>query len=220
MANIDQVQPQRLYRYRALNKFQRELDAIEEGYVFCAAYDALNDPMEGVFRSSRVFRDSDNYRDARRAIVENKTKIGLASFSEVHDHELMWAHYADKYSGVCIGYSFAKLLDNLGDDISFVRMYYNEAVPIVRHSRLEPEDLAKMVLSYKNYRWLYEREWRMFAPLGKAQYGDKACVTRVYLGSRISASSRSKIIKAMKALDIETQDMKIEKYSITFEPCS
>lgn len=81
----------------------------------------------------------------------------------LHDHELMWAHYAYQYSGVCIGYSFAKLLDNLDDDVSFVRMYYNEAVPIVRHSRQEPPDAAKMVLSYKNYRWLYEREWRMLS---------------------------------------------------------
>lgn len=61
----------------------------------------------------------------------------------LHDHELMWAHYAYQYSGVCIGYSFAKLLDNLDDDVSFVRMYYNEAVPIVRHSRQEPPDAAK-----------------------------------------------------------------------------
>jgi hypothetical protein len=61
-----------------------------------------------------------------------------------------------------------------------------------------------MVLSYKNYRWLYEREWRMFEPPGKARYGDKACVSRIYLGSRIDAGKRNKIIR--------------DKYSITFEP--
>ncbi len=144
----------------------------------------------------------------------------MASFSEVHDHELMWAHYADQYKGICIAYSFAKLLDDLNDDVSFVRMYYNEMVPLVRHSRQEPNDVAKMVLSYKNYRWLYEREWRMFSSRGKANYTDKSCVTRVYLGSRISSDKRSKIIKAMNSLNIETHDMKIEKYSITFEPCS
>jgi hypothetical protein len=223
MATIDQVQPQKLYRYRSLGslkRFMRELEALEDGYIYCAAYDTLNDPMEGVFRSSKIFRDSDNYRDTRRAIVENKTQIGMSSFSEVHDHELMWAHYADQYRGICIAYSFAKLLDDLGDDVSFVRMYYNEMVPIVRHSRQEPNDVAKMVLSYKNYRWLYEREWRMFAPLGKTHYTEKSCVTRVYLGSRIGSDKRRKIIKAMNSLNIETHDMKIEKYSMTFEACS
>jgi|HubBroStandDraft_4_1064222.scaffolds.fasta_scaffold142864_2 hypothetical protein len=96
MANIDQVQPQRLYRYRSLKKFERELEAIVEGYIYCAAYDTLNDPMEGVFRSSTAFRESEDYRQARANIVDNKTQIGLSSFSEVHDHELMWAHYADQ----------------------------------------------------------------------------------------------------------------------------
>jgi hypothetical protein len=223
MATIDQVQPQRLYRYRSLGslkKFKRELEALLEGYVYCAAYDTLNDPMEGVFRSSKVFRDSDNYRDTRRAIVENKTQTGMSSFSEVHDHELMWAHYADQYRGICIAYSFAKLLDDFAEDVSFVRMFYNEIVPIVRHSRQEPSDVAKMVLSYKNYRWLYEREWRMFASLGKIHYADKSCVSRVYLGSRIASDKRNKIIKAMSSLNIETHDMKIEKYSMTFERCT
>ena len=218
MANIDQVQPQRLYRYRSLKKFERELQAIKEGYIFCAAYDTLNDPMEGVFRSSKVFRDSDDYHDTRRAIVDNKTLIGLSSFSEVHDHELMWAHYADQYRGICIAYSFGKLLDNLSADVTFVRMYYNEMVPIVRHGLHEPDDAAKMVLSYKNYRWLYEREWRMFGSLGKEECGDKSCVTHVYLGSRIAFDKRKKIIRAMKALNIKTDDMRIDKYFIPFEP--
>jgi hypothetical protein len=104
--------------------------------------------------------------------------------------------------------------------VSFVRNFYNEMVPLVRHSRQGPNNVAKMVLSYKNYRWLYEREWRMFAPLGKTYFADKTCVTRVYLGSRIDPAKHQKIIKAMDALDIETHDMKIEKYSMTFEPCS
>src|SRR5258708_7001119 len=141
----------------------------------------------------------------------------IIPFIEVHDNELMWAHYADQYRGICIAYSFAKLLDDLGDDVSFVRMFYNEIVPIVRPSRQEPNDVAKMVLSYKNYRWLYEREWRMFSSQGKADYSDKSCATRVYLGSRIAEDKREKIIKAMNSLDIETYDMKIEKNSITFE---
>jgi hypothetical protein len=146
MATIDQVQPQRLYRYRslgALKRFDRELDALKEGYIYSAAYNTLNDPMEGVFRSSKVFRESDNCRAARKAIVDNKTQIGLSSFSEVYDHELMWAHYADQYRGICIAYSFAKLLDELENDVSFVRMYYNEMVPLVRHSRQEPNNVAK-----------------------------------------------------------------------------
>jgi hypothetical protein len=56
----------------------------------------------------------------------------------------MSEHYADQFGGICIAYSLERLLRNLPDNVSFVRMYADE--------------LAKMVLSYKNYRWFYERE--------------------------------------------------------------
>ena len=66
MASIDQVQPQRLYRYRSLEKFDRELQALEENYLYCAQYTTLNDPMEGVFRSSRVFRESSKLQNCQK----------------------------------------------------------------------------------------------------------------------------------------------------------
>jgi hypothetical protein len=57
VATIDlYVQPARLYRYRDLQKFDRELEAIEQGYLFCASFTDLNDPMEGLFSSSRNLR--------------------------------------------------------------------------------------------------------------------------------------------------------------------
>ncbi len=66
-------------------------------------------------------------------------------------------------------------------------MFYDETEPTLHSTRAAHNDLAKMVLSYKNHRWLYEREWRMFAPeQGNLHDGDTACMTTVYLGSRIS----------------------------------
>jgi hypothetical protein len=129
----------------------------------------------------------------------------------------MWAHYADQFRGICIAYNFSTLRDGLADDITFARMFYNETVPTIRLSDQGPDELAKMVLSYKNYRWLYEREWRMFASLGKASYRPANCVTRVYLGSRIEDDDRLRIKNKLKRLKIKTSDMNINKYSISFE---
>jgi hypothetical protein len=56
------AQPPTLYRYRSLKEIDREIDAIEEGCLFCAGFTALNDPMEGLFNSSRHFRDKEDYR--------------------------------------------------------------------------------------------------------------------------------------------------------------
>jgi hypothetical protein len=214
------VKPPKLYRYRSLAEFDREVEAIERGYLFCAVFTTLNDPMEGLFSSSRHLRESDGYRTIRNAILENKSQLGMCSFSEVRNHELMWAHYAHQFSGICIAYSFSKLLKCLPEDISFVRMFYNETEPTIHRTRKEPSNLAKMVLSYKNYRWLYEREWRMFAPQGRAYYRNTSCVTDVYLGSRISDAHREETTNRLKPLKIKLRNMTIKKYSISFETSS
>src|SRR5258706_9955581 len=150
MATIEHyVQPPRLYRYRSLAELDRELEAIEERYLYCAAFGKLNDPMEGLFSTSRTVRESANHRAIRASIRENKANIGMCSFSEVHDHELMWAHYADQFRGICISYSLTNLLQGLPKDMHFVRMFYNETEPTIHRTNADPGQLAKMVLSYK-----------------------------------------------------------------------
>src|ERR1700693_5168873 len=224
MATIESyVQPPRLYRYRSLRprrRFDRELEAIEAGYLFCAAYNTLNDPIEGLFSSSKLLRESEDYRAIRKSIRDKKSNTGMCSFSEAHNHELMWAHYADEFRGICIAYSLSKLLEALAYDVSLVRMFYNESEPTIRHAAQGPSERARMVLSYKNYRWLYEREWRMFAPLGKSLYHDTQCVTDVYLGCRMKDVDRNRITDRLNPLRVKTHDMIIEKYSISFEASS
>src|SRR2546421_579025 len=70
--------------------------------------------------------------------------------------------------------------------------------PTVYRTSKDPSELAKMVLSYKNYRWLYEREWRMFAQQGKIHYRDTHCVTHVYFGSRTSSRDKKQLAGALK----------------------
>jgi hypothetical protein len=218
MATIESyVQPRRLYRYRSRKALDRELDAIANGYLFCSPYMSLNDPMEGLFTSSQVVRQGAEHRKIADAIPDNKAMTGICSFSEAYNHELMWAHYADQFQGICVSYNLSRLMKYLPDLVKFVRMYYDETVPTLHRTNQDPSQLAKMVLSYKNYRWLYEREWRMFAGLGKIYYRDVACVTEVYLGSRIAAGDRKAIANVLKSLDIKTRKMTIDKYFITFE---
>lgn len=218
MASIAQYwRPPRLYRYRSLRETDQELDAIANGYVFCSTYSELNDPMEGLYASSPILKNSDDYRAIMDAIKRQKSRLGICSFTEVWDHELMWAHYADQFRGVCVAYSFSKLLKYLPKGVGFVRMFYDEFVPTVRNSGHGPGHQAKMVLSHKNYKWLYEREWRMFAAPGKAYYREVDCVTRVYLGPRIEPDKRNRIEIAMKRVNIKTQSLIVDEYFLSFE---
>lgn len=218
MATIEcYANPVRLFRYRSLYHFDREVEAIERGYLFCSSYKKLNDPMEGLFKSSRLLKKHANYRSLISALIDNKSRTGVCSFSEVYDHELMWAHYANQFRGICIGYRVSQLLEKLGRGVSLVRLYYNEQVPRLLPTKADPSLLARRVLSYKNYRWSYEREWRMFAEQGPASYGRTSCVSHVYLGSQISPDHRERIVKVLKRLNIKISMMVIDEYSIGFE---
>lgn len=228
MATIQNyVRPQRLYRYRSIksyldpemevkNNLDREIEAIEHACLYCARYTQLNDPMEGTFRSSSSLRQDDRYRNIKSEIIDEKSQTGICSFTEVQNHELMWAHYADQFAGICVAYNFSMLLRYLPEHVSFVRMYYSEKVPVVRHSHLQPDQPAKMILSYKNYRWLYEREWRMFGQIGSVSYRKINCVTHVYLGSKIAPEHKDRITRAMLALRIKVSDMRVSKYALSF----
>jgi hypothetical protein len=215
------VEPVSLYRYRSLKKFERELEAIEEAYLYCAPFSVLNDPMEGAFTSSRRLRNAPEYDELRRAVLDNKDGLRICSFSEVPDHELMWAHYADQFKGICISYSLAKLMENMDNDVSFVRMFYSEKQPTIHKANRDYAYLAKMVLSYKNYKWLYEREWRMFATLNRVHYQDVNCVRSVRsvrLGARMPVNLRKQLSRTLNKLGIPVTCMSIRKYQISFDP--
>jgi hypothetical protein len=212
--------PSRLYRYRPITDqtIDREVATIRDNLVYCPHFDQMNDPMEGTHTESALLRETKNYRALLSKISAAKARLGIASFSEVYDHEPMWAHYAGNFSGICIAYNFRFLLRGLPDDTEFVRMSYNERPPIFLKDKRTVLELAKLALSTKAVRWMSEREWRLIRPhRGSAVYDNNKCVTRIYVGSRIEKSHRDTIRTAAKALKIPLFEMQIDKYEMTFK---
>lgn len=103
------ILPTRLYRYRSLSRsgtaMAEELSSIRDGYLYCADFSMMNDPMEGLFTSSSLLRRHPDYRVIADDIKSQKLDFGIACFSESHENMLMWAHYAGNFSGICIEYS-------------------------------------------------------------------------------------------------------------------
>jgi hypothetical protein len=91
--------PTELYRYRSLSgkNFEQEMDAIENSYLWCSEYKKMNDPMEGIYDGNTLLTRYSEYEDIVRDIADEKTGIGICSFSEVLHNEVMWAHYADQF---------------------------------------------------------------------------------------------------------------------------
>lgn len=157
--------PSRLYRYRPLTPsiIEREIKAVVDGYIWCPEFSAMNDPMEGVHRLSlKSILNGDKAELSK--VQREKAKLGIASLSEVHDHEPMWAHYASQFKGMCVSYRTSRLLKALPDEYDLVRMAYNEKPPILLADRSTPIDKAKLSLATKTVRWASEREWRLIVP--------------------------------------------------------
>jgi hypothetical protein len=229
MANIETyAKPTWLYRYRALRprgsegsdsadprRLERELEAIESGYIWCSTFDRMNDPMEGFYRADNVSREQRGYDRFVESVRSEKLGIGIASLSETWDNELMWAHYADGFRGICITYKLERLLDGLGDEHALARVAYGDRPYYLNLRAMRNTALrARAVLSTKNLKWSYEREWRLFSPqTGRADHGGEAAAT-VYLGARMTDGDRRTIERRMAAAGIRVRPTVVDGYSV------
>jgi DUF2971 family protein len=153
--------PPRLYRYCRLgrpNDVYNEISAFQQRYVYASTYKRMNDPMEGFYEPIGRSKNKPRWRELYREILNAKRATGLACFSETLDNELMWAHYAENYSGICIGYSAAKLRDNLPDSARLVRVAYAESpIYLSKYDRGDIIKAAQKILSQKKFNWAYHR---------------------------------------------------------------
>ena len=212
------AKPSNLYRYRPLgSKAQRELQALTDGYIYCPAYSAMNDPMEGLHRLSSRLSENAGSEKSRLRVQAAMEKMGIASMSEVYDHEPMWAHYAEQFSGMCVQYSLNRLIKGLDRDIAITRMMYSEIEPVLLHDSSTSIDRARLCLSSKTVRWASEREWRLFKiAQGEAGYGAEKAVTKIFLGSRVSAADEALAREAGIKINVPVVKMQINAYTISF----
>lgn len=217
------ILPQRIYRYRSLGRrssaLDQEIDSIRNRYLYCSDFRRMNDPMEGFFESTAALRANKIYREAIRQIKDNKSRFGLACFSETHTNVLMWAHYADNFEGMCIEYSSRELLVGLPREASLVRIAYVDDLPeISLNEARNPGDAAVYILSQKQSNWSYEREWRVLAELGEVSVGLEQPVTAIYFGNRTPNSHRQRVLSRIQGTGVKAYMMEVDGYKPSFVP--
>lgn len=92
-----------LFRYSRADYYN--IRGVETETLFLLPIGTMNDVFEGL---SCEIDDS---------VLERLEKYSecayIKSFSEENDNLLMWAHYADNYSGMCVEYDFSKLAEGI-----------------------------------------------------------------------------------------------------------
>lgn len=108
------------------------------------------------------FKD-DNCNDifSRELISILNNKIGILCLSRNSDSHLMWAHYADEYSGAVIEFNEEhEYFEGLTE------VKYSEERPIIHMNYfIESKTIPLADLCIKSNIWSYEKEWRLIRTL-------------------------------------------------------
>jgi len=177
----------------------------------------MNDPMEGTFFARRHGPGDLYFQTILESIREGKQATGIACFSETPTNELMWAHYADEFRGVCIAYDFSDLRDSLEGNAAFSRLFYNENPPNLDLGENDLETDVRRVLSSTSQKWGCECEWRMFTQrVGRIGYRNPATVRTIYLGHRIDPDIRHTIERLARQQNIDCSELQLNAYRLSF----
>ena len=129
--------------------------AIENRRLKISRINELNDPFEflGWNLEDRVTRENlRNWKEERNA------EIGILCFSRTWSNPLLWGHYAEKHSGMALGF------DVPGRDLYSPVKYRPTLLPTPGGREIISEDVDRLLLT-KFSAWQYESEYRCFCRL-------------------------------------------------------
>ena len=145
------------------------------------------------------------------------SKFGIMSLSEVPDSLLLWAHYGDNHSGVCLEY------ETLGDmDPCLLPVNYSTQYPSlsIYEFGIDIVKATESILSTKSMEWAYEKEWRYAIPGGaNTEIANPFKLTAVVFGARVKPDHINTIKAILNSSKIEYRQAKQsdKRFSIEIE---
>lgn len=169
--NRDKALKQTLYKYCSIsteNQLHRFIEILK-GRIYFSSPSKFNDPFElsakvNISTSPLLYgltaREKEEVQRTFRlrapeAVSEEwREKIGILCLSEDPKNILMWSHYANNHSGICIGFNTEITPFNTAAAIT-----YSDERPKAEFNS-NPNRLIERVLLTKSQHWQYEKEWR------------------------------------------------------------
>lgn len=191
------------FKYRSGSK--RDLEGLENNYLFVPHPFDLNDPTENLFDESRLLNFI-NQLEKNHPTIKSKMKshisdscsklredIGIFSLSKTESDELLWAYYADSHSGFCIEYDLDRLQElNKNNVRAIFDVIYQKEIPYFdENTSIEPsqiKEILQLTHGTKSEKWKHEKEIRIcieYLKKSKKFDYDYRAVTAIYFGLKM-----------------------------------
>jgi hypothetical protein len=173
------------------------LDIFRNNRFYASKFNELNDPMEGFFDYDKTIT-----KQHRKDLLSEKQNRRICSFCKSFSSPLLWAHYADRFKGICIEIE-------TDDSATYEKknVTYSPFRPYLTHGQTNNlRELADIVLSCKNKAWKYEKEVRLLTREKYISNGFSIC--SIYFGLRTTEANKW-LIKKIINNNVEVFDTMI-----------
>ena len=173
-----------LYKFKSLSGegLFYALDMIINERIYLSTRDNMNDINEGQWNNQ--FRITGPQNKGNLATIEKFKELidsqRFTCFVKNIENQLMWAHYADGFSGIALQFDLDDREFDLRevDYIGIPDISIEEAEKVIS-GNVKPQDIG--VLKRKDECWHYEKEWRLFS---EETYLNKVKPTQIILGAK------------------------------------
>ena len=206
----------KVYKYRGLENFTRDLESLVKDEVFAPPFTELNDPFEAVYDEEithmctvieNLFKvNTSDITRSFESLREYKSKLGIYSLSKTYSDELMWAHYASSYKGFCIEYDKEILKNNyLAPKVVLeLDVEYKNAPQKLTLGDIRKRDIVlKKLFATKSFKWSYEKEIRLIFDSYEAKKYNPKALKGIYFGTRLPTKEREALIDSLTNRDVQ-----------------
>ncbi|QHC91394.1 DUF2971 domain-containing protein [Pseudomonas chlororaphis] len=149
----------RLYN---LTSVEHALSNIENRRIKVSRFADLNDPFELLaanFKEHKTRQVVRNWKDKSHSLM------GLLCFAGDWSEPVMWSHYAEKHTGVCLGFDVKR---STVEQVNYQDDRILAALGPASTPGMLSEELQQQLLCTKSGGWRYEEEFRRFVSLNDA----------------------------------------------------
>lgn len=211
----------RLYN---LSKCVHAIANIESQRIKVSRISDLNDPFELIAANLSERKHRRSLRGFREKLDKDH---GILCFSRSWSNPVLWSHYADKHSGICLGFDVDEGCAIPVEYVSSLRdldMTSIEAQNRGLHFPLEDDEVMR-ILRTKYEHWQYEDEMRVFVDLDHStcssdlyfmDFGPKILLREVIVGARCPMPLRDVVdLVAKRAPGVQVRKARLAFHSFS-----